>query len=143
MVGGLLAVLALEVGKNLTSVRGPALVAVGVAGGVAGGLLYAAGPGLKLWLRYLAPAPLVFALVFLLVSPVSKLVLPQPGGTVDANAPGVRINPEHPVVMILLDEFPLTSLLDSRGRSTPASTRTSPSWPASPPGTATPPRCRG
>ena len=55
-------------------------------------------------------------LVFLLVSPVSKLVLPQPGGTVDANAPGVRINPEHPVVMILLDELPTTSLLDSKGR---------------------------
>ena len=32
--------------------------------------------GLRLWLRYLAPAPLVFALVFLLMSPTSKLVLP-------------------------------------------------------------------
>jgi hypothetical protein len=116
MVAGLLAVIALEVGKNLTSVRGPALVAIGVAGGVAGGLAYARWSGLKLWLRYLAPAPLVFALVFLLVSPVSKLVLPQPGGTVDANAPGVRINPEHPVVMLLLDELPITSLLDSKGQ---------------------------
>ena len=58
MVGGLLAVLALEVGKNLTSVRGPGLVAIGVAGGVAGGLLYANWDAFKLWLRYLAPAPL-------------------------------------------------------------------------------------
>jgi hypothetical protein len=116
MVSGLLAVLALEVAKNLTSARGPALVAIGVAGGVAGGLLYANWDGLKLWLRYLAPAPLVFALVFLLISPVSKLMLPQPEGAVDTNAPGVRINPEHPVVMILLDEFPLTSLLDSKGQ---------------------------
>jgi Sulfatase len=116
MVTGLLAVLTLEIGKSLTSVRGPWLVAIGVAGGLAGGLLYASWPGLKLWLRYLAPAPLVFALVFLLVSPVSKLVLPQPGGAVDANSPGVRINPEHPVVMILLDEFPVTSLLDSKGQ---------------------------
>jgi sulfatase-like protein len=115
-VTGLLAVLALEVAKHLTSVRGPVLVAIGVAGGLAGGLLYASWPGLKLWLRYLAPAPLVFALVFLLISPVSKLVLPQPGGTVDANAPGVRIKPEHPVVMVLLDEFPLTSLLDGKGQ---------------------------
>ncbi|HEV2823782.1 MAG TPA: sulfatase, partial [Actinomycetota bacterium] len=116
MVAGLLAVLALQVGKNLTSVRGPALVAIGVAGGVAGGLLYANWDGFKLWLRYLAPAPLAFALLFLLVSPVSKLVLPQPGGTVDANSPGVRINPEHPVVMMLLDEFPMTSMLDSKGQ---------------------------
>jgi hypothetical protein len=116
MVGGLLAVLGLEVAKNLTSVRGPALVAIGVAAGVAGGLLYANWSGLRLWLRYLAPAPLVFALVFLLVSPVSKLVLPQPGGAVDANAPGVRITAKHPVVMIVLDEFPVTSLLDSKGK---------------------------
>jgi hypothetical protein len=116
MVTGLLAVIALEVGKNLTSVRGPALVVIGVLGGLAGGLAYANWSGLKLWLRYLAPAPLVFAMVFLLISPVSKLVLPQPGGTVDANAPGVRIKPEHPVVMMLLDEFPMTSMLDSKGQ---------------------------
>ena len=115
MVGGLLAVLALEVGKSLTPVRGPGLVALGVAGGLLGGLAYATWPGLKLWLRYLAPAPLVFALVFLLVSPVSKLVLPQPGGT-PAVSPSGRITPEHPVVLLLLDELPLTSLLDSSGR---------------------------
>jgi hypothetical protein len=89
MVAGLLATLALEVVKNLTSVRGAGLV----AGGLAGGLLYASRGGLRLWLRYLAPAPVVFAMVFLLVSPVSRLVLPQPGGTADANSPGVRINP--------------------------------------------------
>jgi Sulfatase len=115
-VAGLLAVLTLEVGKSLSSVRGPALVAIGVVGGLAGGLLYANWSGLRLWLRYLAPAPLVFALVFLLLSPVSKLVLPQPDGAADADSPGVRINPEHPVVLLMLDELPLTSLLDSSGR---------------------------
>lgn len=116
MVTGLLALLALEVGKNLTSLRGAALVAVAALAGVAGGLLHARWSGLRLWLRYLAPAPIVFALVFLLASPVSKLVLPQPGGAVNANSPGVQIRAEHPVVMLLLDEFPLTSLLDSKGR---------------------------
>jgi Sulfatase len=116
MVGGLLALLALEVGKHLTSLRGGALVVVAALAGVAGALLHATWSGMRLWLRYLAPAPVVFALVFLLASPVSKLVLPQSGGTVDANAPGVRIRAEHPVVMLLLDELPLTSLLDSQGR---------------------------
>jgi hypothetical protein len=115
LVAGLLAVLALEVGKSLTPLRGPGLVAVGVAGGLLGGLAYATWPGLSLWLRYLAPAPLVFALVFLLVSPVSKLVLPQAAGAAAAS-PGGRIISEHPVVLLLLDEFPLTSLLDSSGR---------------------------
>jgi hypothetical protein len=116
MVTGLLAVIALEAAKSMTSIRGPALVAIGAVGGLAGGLAYANWSGVKLLLHYLAPAPLVFALIFLLVSPVSKLVMPQAGGTVDANAPGVRIKPTHPVVMLLLDEFPLTSLLDSKGQ---------------------------
>jgi Sulfatase len=118
-VGGLLAVISLEVGKSLTSVRGPALVAIGVLGGLAGGALYANWSALRLLLHYASPAPLVFALVFLLISPVSKLVLPQGGGTVDANAPGVRIKPVHPVVMLLLDELPTTSLLDAKGQIDP------------------------
>jgi Sulfatase len=55
--------------------------------------------------------------VFLLVSPVSRLVLPQPGGAAaGAASPSGRITPEHPVVVLLLDELPLTSLLDSSGR---------------------------
>ena len=48
MVAGLLAVLAVEVGKNLTSVRGAGLVAIGVTGGLAAGLLYANWSGLSL-----------------------------------------------------------------------------------------------
>jgi hypothetical protein len=116
LVGGLLALLALEVGKNLTPLRGAALVAVAALAGVAGAALRATWSGLRLWLRYLAPAPVVFALVFLLASPVSGLMLPQGGGAVDANSPGVRIRAEHPVVMLLLDELPLTSLLDSKGQ---------------------------
>jgi hypothetical protein len=116
MVTGLLALLALEVGKNLTSLRGKVLVAAAALAGVAAGLAYVKWSALRLWLRYLAPAPLVFALVFLLLSPASKLVLPQRGGSVEAGAPGVRIQAKHPVVMVLLDEFPLTSLLDSKGQ---------------------------
>jgi hypothetical protein len=116
MVTGLLAVLALEVGKKLTPLRGVRLVALAALGGMVGGLLYAKWPALRLWLRYLAPAPVVFALIFLLVSPVSKLVLPDRGSSANLNAPGVRIQAKTPVVMIFLDEFPLTSLLDSKGR---------------------------
>jgi hypothetical protein len=130
MVIGLLAVLALEVGKNLTSLRGRVLVAAAAVAGVAAGLAYARRSSLRLWLRYLAPAPLVFALVFLLLSPVSKLVLPQRGGAVEAGAPGVRIQAKHPVVMVLLDEFPMTSLLDSKGRMDRPGTATPPPSPA-------------
>jgi Sulfatase len=110
----LLTLVAIQVLKKLTPVRGPALVALAAVVGLGAGALYAQQAWLKLWLRYLAPAPLVFALLFVLVSPTSKLVLPAraaPAGGV-AVASGER----PPVVMIFFDEFPLVSLLDSKGR---------------------------
>jgi len=115
----LLTLVAIQVIKKLTEVRGPVLVALAAAVGLLAGALYAGRAWLKLWLRYLAPAPLVFALLFVLVSPTSKLVLPAraapSGGSAAAVAPGER----PPVVLIFLDEFPLKSLLDSRGRVDP------------------------
>jgi Sulfatase len=115
----LLTLVAIQVIKQLTEVRGPVLVALAAAVGLLAGGLYARQPWLKLWLRYLAAAPLVFALLFVLVSPTSKLVLPAraapSGGSAAAAAPGER----PPVVLIFFDEFPLKSLLDSRGRVDP------------------------
>jgi Sulfatase len=112
----LLTLIAIQVVKKLTAVRGPALVALAAAVGPLAGLLYARQAWLKQWLRYLAPAPLVFALLFVLVSPTSRLVLParaEPsGGSAPAVAPGER----PPVVLIFFDELPLRSLLDSKGR---------------------------
>ena len=103
--------------KTTTDLRGPRLAAIASAGGLLEGVLYASLPWPRLWLRFLTPAPLVFALLFLLVSPTSALVLPAraasaPGPTTVAAATGDR----PPVVMILFDEFPLSSLLDAEGR---------------------------
>ena len=116
-VAGLFSLLAIQVAKKLTDLRGPQVVAIALVAGVAAGALYARTSWLRLWLRYLAPAPLVFALVFLLMSPTSKLVLParteaSTGQTPAAAAAGKQ----PPVVMIFFDEFPLKSLLDSKGQ---------------------------
>ncbi|HJU03287.1 MAG TPA: sulfatase-like hydrolase/transferase [Actinomycetes bacterium] len=116
-VGGLATVLAIQVVKKLTDLRGPVVVAAALAAGVLVGALYARTSWLKLWLRYLAPAPLVFALVFLLLSPVSKLVLPARAEATAAAAPAtVTSGKQPPVVVIFFDEFPLKSLLDSKGQ---------------------------
>ena len=113
-VTGLLVVLAVEVVKATTGLRGPGLAAVAAAGGLAGGALYAGLSWPRLWLRFLTPAPLVFALLFLLASPTSALVLPAraPSAPPADATPGDR----PPVVMILFDEFPLSSLLDADGQ---------------------------
>jgi hypothetical protein len=115
-VAGLFALLAIQVAKKLTGLRGPVVTVVALAVGALAAALYARTSWLRLWLRYLAPAPLVFALVFLLLSPVSKLVLPATAEPSAAAAPAAAGGKHPPVVVIFFDEFPLKSLLDSKGQ---------------------------
>ena len=112
----LVTLLTVGAAKRLTELRGPRLVVVGLAGGVLAAVLYSRQQWMRLWLRYLAPAPLVFALVFLLVSPTSKLVLPASAEVPAGRAPAAAAGGQPPLVMILLDEFPLSSLLNSKGQ---------------------------
>jgi Sulfatase len=116
LVAGLLGLLGLEAAKKLTPLRGPVLALAGAAVAVAGGLLYARLPVVRLWLRFLYPAPIVFLLAFLLLSPAAELLRPPPAA---ASAPPVtaeRTVKAGPIVLLLMDEFPLKTLLDHRGR---------------------------
>ena len=115
MVAGLLLLIALGVLKRLTEVRGWPLLLLALACGLALAVVVARSAAARLWLRYATPAPLVFALVFVTVSPVSQLVLPGAEGSAQPQVvvpPGARA----PVVVVFFDEFPMESLLDSRGR---------------------------
>jgi hypothetical protein len=119
-LAGLVTVLAIESGKKVLPVRGTRLVLAALLVGLAVAWAYARGPVLRLWLRYLSPAPLVFVLLFVTISPSSSLVLPAHAGI--RTAAPMRANPSKPlppVVMIVFDEFPLMSLLDSRGEVDP------------------------
>ena len=116
-IGGLFTLLAIQVVKKVTDLRGPVLVATAVVAGALAVVLYARQSWLKLWLRYLAPAPLVFALLFLLLSPASTLVLPAAAEDSAGQAPAATATGKQPpLVMILFDEFPLSSLLDRKGQ---------------------------
>ena len=115
-VTGLLVVLAFEVVKTTTGLRGPGLAAVAAAGGLGGGVLYTSLSWPRLWLRFLTPAPVIFALLFLVVSPTSALVLPARAPSAEAPPVAAATKDLPPVVMVLFDEFPLTSLLDSKGQ---------------------------
>lgn len=84
-------------------------------------LSLAAGAGLALWYArtetvrrfasVLAAAPALFLALFLFGSPVHKLVL---GG--EAQAQSAQVDGRTPVVMVVFDEFPTTSLLGPDGR---------------------------
>jgi Sulfatase len=115
LVAGLLTVLAIEVAKKLSSLRGVPLAVLAVIAGLAATWLLATRPSLQLWLRYLAPAPLVFVLIFALASPVASLVRPARAASAPA-ASGSHSQRAAPVVMVVLDEFPVSSLLDRGGR---------------------------
>jgi hypothetical protein len=116
LVTGLFCVLALEVAKKLTPLRGRRLLVAALVVGVAAGLVYARWAAVRLWLRYLAPAPLVFAAG--VRHPVAHRRA-HPARSAGNSPVPVRTHPDRPlppVVMILFDEFPLQSLLDSSGR---------------------------
>jgi hypothetical protein len=112
----LLGLLALEIAKKATPLRGPALVALGGLIGLAGALLYATGLPVRLWVRFASPAPVVFLALFLFASPTAQLLKP-PASVAASSVPGASsVGRPGPIVIVLLDEFPLISLLDHRGR---------------------------
>jgi hypothetical protein len=113
IVTGLLAILALEVGKKLLPVRGRRLVLIAGVVALGLGFLYLKQAWVRTWLRYLAPAPLVFALLFATTSPSAKLLFPS--SSQSAGQAAVTSVKRPPIVMVFFDEFPLESLLDSSG----------------------------
>jgi hypothetical protein len=75
--------------------------------GIAFAAMYARTRAVPLFLTVLAPVPLVFLGLFLARSPIEKLE-----GTAKAlSIPAPARNP--PVVVLILDEFPITSLMDA------------------------------
>src|SRR4029079_18368083 len=87
------------------------LVILGVILGVAGGMLVLRLDVIRQFLRVLAFAPAVFAMLFLVSSPVSEVVFSS-----SANAAEVGgISRPKRVLFIVFDEFPQESLLDGTG----------------------------
>ncbi|MGH3062410.1 MAG: sulfatase-like hydrolase/transferase, partial [Gaiellaceae bacterium] len=80
------------------------------AAGAAAAVLYAYARPARMLLTVLAAAPLVFVGLFLLESPVSRLVL---DGTPEPRL--AEVPSSAPVVMVVLDELPTVSLMDAEG----------------------------
>jgi hypothetical protein len=108
----LLTALAIQVAKKLIPDRGYSLLAMGLVLGAAATVLLLRSSTVRTFLTYLTPAPLIFALLFLLTTPVGALVTsPTTASTARASGDGAR----PPIVMIYFDEFPTLSLLNSKG----------------------------
>ena len=108
-VAGLTALIALHLVKDMSAGKAPLLLAAAI--GVAAAVLYARVEPVRSFLSVLSPAPLLFIVVFLFISPAHELVV---GGGGEAEA--APSSSTTPIVMILFDELPLTSLLSEPGR---------------------------
>jgi hypothetical protein len=85
------------------------LIAIALALGAGAALLYARAEPVRSFLTVLSPAPVVFLVLFLFISPVSKITLSG-----EASAQSIAGIKPIPVVMVVFDELPGTSLLDAR-----------------------------
>lgn len=79
--------------------------------GAGAAAVYARAAPARAFLTVLSPAPVLFLVLFLVASPVSDLVFPE-----RAEAVAGTSRSEVPVVMVVFDELPATSLMDARDR---------------------------
>jgi hypothetical protein len=112
-LAGLVGLLMIQLGKQLTPLRGVPLVALAGLATAVVVVGYVRLDATRQLLRFAAVGPLVFVLLFTLTSPASAVLLadqrPSRGGVPEA------VGPHPPIVVIVLDEFALVSLLDETG----------------------------
>ena len=115
IVAVLVAAIALPALKRLDGIPGAYLVAGATLLGVALTVGYLRLASLRFYLTVLSPAVLIFPGLFLFFSPVSKVVFPPP----QPEAAYPKVKATAPIVMVIFDELPVTSLMDQRRRIDP------------------------
>ncbi len=105
----LIAAFVLQVIKR---VGGPSevLIPAALLVGAGAAFLYARAHAVRSFLSILAPVPLVFLVLFLFFSPITRLLGRDEGAAL------ARVEGDTPVVMVVFDEFPLSALLGPDGR---------------------------
>ncbi len=114
-VFGLAALVMLPPVKRWISGNDLVIVGVAVLASLSFVVFYVRWQGIRLFATVLSPVVLAFPLWFLLLTPVSRLVLPD---VIDAQS-DIEIGNPVPVVLVVFDEFNITTLLDRGGRIDP------------------------
>jgi hypothetical protein len=105
LLGGLVAVFVMQAARPLGN--GIPLVVGALLVGVVAGAAYQRSRAVPLWLAFAAVAPLGFLVLFLTSSSTARLL------SADEALPDVEVGAPAPVVMLVLDELPMSSLLDA------------------------------
>jgi hypothetical protein len=110
----LIAAIALPLLRDHLGARGAVLIVATAAVASAFAIAHMQWQPIRTWFRFAAPLPLVAAALFLFTAPVSDLAAassPAPAVALMAEPGAV----ERPVVLLVLDEFPVSALLDGSG----------------------------
>jgi len=111
-VGTLFAAFAVQILDDVIGGPSAVLILLAALAGAGAAWAYARTRAVPSVLTVLGPAPLVFLFIFLVTSPVSKLVFPDDG----AQAADAKVSRNAPVVMVVFDEFDSNMLRDAGGR---------------------------
>jgi Sulfatase len=111
LIAILVALIAAQALKKTLDLPDPVMIVAAAAIGSVVATLYAAAEPVRSFLRVLSPAPVVFLALFLLTDPISKLAFPD-----EAQARTIGGVTRAPIVVVLFDELPTTTLMDDRGR---------------------------
>ena len=110
-LGALVALIAAQAIKKSIDASDVVLIALAVAVGAGIAALWARAEPVRSFLNVLAPAPLVFLLLFLLSGQISELAFPS-----EAKARSIGGVARAPIVMVMLDELPTPTLMDENDR---------------------------
>jgi Sulfatase len=111
LISILVALIAAQAIKKAIDLPDPVMIVASLAIGSGVATLYAAAEPVRSFLRVLSPVPVVFLALFLFTDPISKLAFPD-----EAQALTIGGVTQAPIVVVLFDELPTTTLMDDRGR---------------------------
>jgi len=115
MVAFLFVIIVLPPMKHVSGIPGIVLIIAAAFAGIAFALVYIYFNAVKTFVTVLSPALLIFPLLFVFNSPVKKVVFPK-----EVSATGYpKINSQTPIVMVVFDEMPVTSLMDEHHQIDP------------------------
>ena len=110
-VGLLVAALAIQLLKKPGDWGTVPMLAAALLIGAGGAVAYARVAVVRMFVTYLTPAPLVVLLLFLVVSPVRRLVFPTEVATAE-----IHTTSATPIVMVEFDEVSMETFLDAHRR---------------------------
>ena len=111
LIAALVALIAAQALKKAIDASDVVLIVLAVLVGAGAAVLWLRAEPVRSFLNILSPAPLVFLLLFLFSGSISELAFPD-----EAKARSIGGVARAPIVMVLLDELPGTTLLEAEGK---------------------------